>query len=68
VKRILSTYGVNKELEVRVSELENKVNALEGKLDSSIIDAKEGMIVALINASKEAIAEHEKKWHNVGRK
>lgn len=69
VKMILSTYGVNKELEARMTELENKVNALEGKLESSIADARQGMIDALKQASKEAIAEHEKKFfHYSGEK
>jgi DNA-directed RNA polymerase subunit RPC12/RpoP len=65
VKMILSTYGANKELGARMSELESRINDIEMRLVDTVKEARQGMVDVLIKASNEAILEHEKKWHNV---
>lgn len=64
VKMILSTYGVNKEINERLDRLENQIVSLKEAVTASLSDAKNMMTDALISALKEQITEHEKEYHN----
>ena len=61
---ILSTYGVNKEINERLDRLENQIVSLKEAVTASLSDAKNMMTDALISALKEQITEHEKEYHN----
>lgn len=64
MKMILSTYGVNKELNERLDKLESQIVTLKEAIVSSLADAKNIMTEGLISALKEQIEQHEKEYHN----
>lgn len=68
VKTILTTYGVNKELNERLDRLENQIGSLKDVLKTSLDDARRVMTETLADALKEQINEHEKAYHDFGGK
>jgi hypothetical protein len=67
-KMILSNYGVNKEMNDRLNELQERMGAIEKRMDTSVAEARNIMTKAFINALKKEIEEHEQAFHNVGGK
>jgi hypothetical protein len=68
MKMILSTYGVNKDLNERLDKLESQIITLKDAVITSLSDAKNIMTETLISALKEQIGQHEKEYHNVNSK
>ena len=62
-KMMLSTYGVNKELNERLDRLEGQIGSLKEMVKTSLDDARNIMTKALIGSLKEQLSEHEKNWH-----
>lgn len=65
-KMILSTYGVNKELNDRLKELENQIGALRDTVKTSFDDARNIMTKALIGALNEQVNKHVNDYHSFG--
>jgi DNA-binding FrmR family transcriptional regulator len=63
---MLSTYGVNKELNERLDRLEGQIGSLKEMVKTGLDDARNIMTKALIGSLKEQLSEHEKKWHDFG--
>ena len=65
MKMILSNYGITKDMNEEITNLKTKIDVVSSRLYNVVADSKEIMTNAMINAFKETIHEHEKKYHNV---
>ena len=68
IKMILSTYGVNKDLNERIDKVEGQMGSLKEMVKTSLDDARAVMTEALIRAINEPITKHENQFHNFGGK
>lgn len=66
VKMILSTYGVNKELNERLDKIDSQIGSLKDMVKTSLDDARSVMTKSIIGALKEQINQHEDAYHNFG--
>ena len=62
-RMLLTHYGVTKNMEEEIAAVRTHIDKLQSRLDGIIIDSKNIMTAALINAVQETIQKHVEEYH-----